>query len=75
VDFTNHLLVDDALINIVGASKIGFGSSVHFDEDSNAVVTGSNFTVKGEDGTQFERITALEQLRKLDIWKDCFLNK
>ncbi|KAH9458790.1 hypothetical protein MJO29_009879 [Puccinia striiformis f. sp. tritici] len=73
-DFTNHLLVDDALINIVGASKIGYGSSVHFDEDS-TTGNGSSSTVKTEDGTEYQRITALDQLRNLDIWKDCFLKK
>ncbi|KAA1131758.1 hypothetical protein PGTUg99_021005 [Puccinia graminis f. sp. tritici] len=73
-DFSDHLLVDDALINIVGASKIGFGSSVHFDEDSIDAVTGAHST-KSTDGTPFERITALDQLRNLDVWKDCFVNK
>ncbi|OAV88596.1 hypothetical protein PTTG_01516 [Puccinia triticina 1-1 BBBD Race 1] len=72
-DFSNHLLVDDALINILGASKVGFGSSVHFDEDSDALTGPSS--VKSEDGTQFERITALDQLRNLNIWKDCFSKK
>lgn len=75
VDFSDHLLVDDALINIVGASKIGFGSSVHFDEDADAV-TGPNVAGSDKDGgKQFEKVTALDQLRNLPIWKDCFLEK
>ncbi|KAI9615620.1 hypothetical protein H4Q26_011562 [Puccinia striiformis f. sp. tritici PST-130] len=55
-DFTNHLLVDDALINIVGASKIGYGSSVHFDEDST--------TGNGSSSTSLANITIRKPIKR-----------
>lgn len=74
VDFSDHLLVDDALINIVGASKIGFGSSVHFDEDAEEARRDSSTEEKStdQDSIRYERVTELNQLRALEIWKECF---
>ncbi|MBW0499604.1 hypothetical protein O181_039319, partial [Austropuccinia psidii MF-1] len=68
IDPSTHLIVDDAFINILGASGLGFASAVLFDEDSNVAPPLS------PEGIKFERITKLEDLRYLPIWKDCILS-
>lgn len=63
INKSKHVFVDDSYINIMGAVKFGFGSTVLFDEDG---------LRKNEEGNGFERIQSLEELRNLACWKSCF---